>query len=78
MDLCARALLVAARTVEDGALARHVDERYARWDGAEGRAILKGKRSLAELASRVEKKRIEPQPVSGRQERLEALVNSYL
>jgi xylose isomerase len=78
MDLCARALLVAAKMLEDGALARHVDERYARWDGAEGRAILEGKRSLAELASRVEKKRIEPQPVSGRQERLEALVNSYL
>ncbi len=78
MDLCARALLVAAKMIEDGELARRVEARYARWDDAEGRAILKGRRSLADLARRVEKKQIEPQPVSGRQERLEELVNTYL
>ncbi len=78
MDLCARALLVAEKMLADGELQRQVSARYAGWDGAEGRAILKGKRSLAELAGRVEKKRIEPQPVSGRQERLEELVNTYL
>ena len=78
MDLCARALLVAEKMIRGGELAAHVDARYARWDDAEGRAILKGKRSLADLARRVEKKGIEPQPVSGRQERLEELVNTYL
>jgi len=78
MDLCARALLVAERMIEDGELAERLAARYAGWDDAEGRAILKGKRSLADLARRVEKKGIEPQPVSGRQERLEELVNTYL
>ena len=78
MDLCARALLIAERIIDDGALADHVDARYAGWDGKEGKAILKGKRSLADLAVRVEQGGVEPQPVSGRQEYLENLINSYL
>ncbi len=78
MDLCARGLLVAERMIKDGVLADHVSARYAGWDSAEGKAILKGKRSLTELATRVEKKGTEPQPVSGRQEYLENLLNSYL
>jgi xylose isomerase len=78
MDLCARALLIAERIIDDGALADHVDARYAGWDGKEGKAILKGKRSLADLAMRVEQGGTEPQPVSGRQEYLENLINSYL
>jgi xylose isomerase len=78
MDLCARALLVAEKMIDDGALERAVQERYAGWDGKLGRAILQGKRSLADLATIVDKGSLEPQPVSGRQERLEALVNSYL
>jgi xylose isomerase len=64
--------------IEDGALAAHVAKRYAAWDGAEGKAILSGERSLADLAARVEAKNAEPQPRSGRQEYLENLVNSYV
>jgi xylose isomerase len=78
IDLCARALLVAEAMIEDGALPRHVDERYSGWSGALGTDILAGKTSLADLARRVEHDAIEPNPVSGRQERLEHLVNSYL
>ena len=78
MDLCARALLVAERMMVDGELARQLAARYEGWDGAEGRAILKGRRSLADLAARVERASLEPQPVSGRQERLENLLNTYL
>jgi xylose isomerase len=78
MDLCARALLVAEKMVEDGALARVLEERYAGWDGKLGRKILGGKKSLADLAALVEKDDLEPQPRSGRQERLEALVNTYI
>ena len=78
MDLCARALLVAEKMIIDGELARQVAARYHGWDGAEGRAILKGRRSLADLAARVERASLEPQPVSGRQERLENLLNTYL
>ncbi len=78
MDLCARALLVAEKMIEDGALADALHARYAGWDSKLGRDILKGKASLADLAALVERRGIEPQPRSGRQEHLEALVNSYL
>jgi len=78
MDLCARGLLVAEKMMVDGELARQLAARYQGWDGTEGRAILKGKRSLADLAARVERRALEPRPVSGRQERLENLLNTYL
>ncbi len=78
MDLCARALLVAERMIADGALDAFVEDRYAGWTGSLGRAILGGKRSLDDLANWVHKTSCEPQPRSGRQEQLEALVNSYL
>jgi xylose isomerase len=78
MDLCARALRVAERMLGDDALAAQLAARYQGWDGPEGRAILKGRRSLDDLARRVERSGIEPQPVSGRQEQLENLLNTYL
>ena len=74
MDLCARALLVAARMVEEETLSRPLAERYAGWDGAEGRAILAGERTLAAVADAAEAEGIDPQPRSGRQERLENAV----
>lgn len=77
MDVCARALLAAAKMIEDGALSKAVDERYRGWDGDAGQATLAGKRSLADIAADAEAKNLDPQPRSGRQERLEALVNSY-
>ena len=53
-------------------------DRYAGWKTTEGKAILSGKRSLEQIAARVEKQNINPEPKSGRQEYLENLVNSYL
>ncbi len=47
-------------------------------EGKEGKAILAGKRSLDDLSDYVLKKKIEPQPKSGKQEYLEDLLNSYL
>jgi xylose isomerase len=78
MDVCARGLLAAAAMIEDGTLAGHVEERYASWDSEEGRAVLGGRRSLENLAARVADAGLEPQPVSGRQEYLENLVNRYV
>jgi xylose isomerase len=78
MDCCARGLKAAARMLEDGVLSGMVDARYAKWDSAEGKAMLKGKRTLDEIAERVAKKDINPQPVSGRQELLENIVNRYV
>lgn len=78
MDVSARALLIAEKMIQDGALAHYVKERYSGWDKAEGRAMLDGKKSLAEIAAGVEARNTEPQPRSGKQEMLENLVNSYL
>ena len=78
MDLCARALLVAEKMIDDGALQRHVQTRYQGWDSPRGRAILNGERSLDALAREVEAEGTDPQPRSAQQERLEHLVNSYL
>jgi len=78
MDVCARALTIAGRMIEDGALDKHVKDRYAEWDSADGKAILAGKVSLADLAKKVEGSNSDPKPRSGKQEYLENLVNSYL
>ncbi|APV48669.1 xylose isomerase [Betaproteobacteria bacterium GR16-43] len=77
MDLCARALLVAEKMIDDAELASHVEARYAGWNGKFGRDVLTGRKTLAQLAAHVDKNNLEPQPRSGRQERLEALVNRY-
>ena len=78
MDACARGLLMAEAMIADGKLDGFVADRYAGWDGKEGKAILAGKRSLDDLSDYVLKKKIEPQPKSGKQEYLEDLLNSYL
>ena len=78
IDTLARGLLGAARMLEAGELEAFVTERYAGWDSGLGQTILKGEQSLAELAQYVAEKKLEPAPVSGRQERLENLVNRYL
>jgi len=78
MDACARGLLAAADMLDAGALTTPLAERYAGWDGAEGRAILAGQRSLADIADRVLASGLDPQPRSGRQEYLESLVNRYV
>jgi xylose isomerase len=77
MDVCARALLVAEKMMQDGQLESLKAARYAGWDSEEGRAILDGRRSLAELADQVLETHADPQPVSARQEFLENLVNRY-
>ncbi len=78
IDTVARGLRGAARLIEDGRLAAAVDERYAGWEGELGKAILGGKRSLADLAELVGRKGLDPKPVSGRQEWLENLVNRFV
>ena len=78
MDACARALVAAADMLDAEALTTPLAERYAGWSGAEGRAILAGQRSLAELADRALAGGLNPQPRSGRQEYLESLVNRYV
>jgi xylose isomerase len=78
MDACARGLKAAAKMVEDKALSKPLADRYAGWKSAEAQAMLSGKRSLEEIAARVVKDKIEPQPKSGKQELLENVVNRYV
>ena len=77
MDATAKALLNAAAIIEDGALQKFVDDRYAGWNGKLGKDILAGKKSLDDLAEYVADKKLDPQPKSGRQEYLESLVNRF-
>lgn len=78
MDTCARALLAAAAIIEDGTLEGFVEDRYAGWDKPEAKKMLDGSYSLADIAGYVEKAEIEPQPVSGRQEYLENVINRFV
>ncbi|HZJ66424.1 MAG TPA: xylose isomerase [Kofleriaceae bacterium] len=77
MDIAARGLLAAERMIEDGTLARVVHDRYAEWRTPFGRDILDGKSSLETLSSLVLGSDTDPEPVSGRQEYLENLVNRF-
>ena len=69
---------IAARMIEDGRFATEVENRYAKWNEPKNKAMRDGKESLSDIAARVHKERIEPQPSSGRQEYLENLLNAYL
>ncbi len=77
MDVAARALLAAERMITDGSLAKIVQDRYAGWRTALGTEILAGTSSLEALSSHVLAKDTDPDPVSGRQEYLENLVNRF-
>ena len=77
MDVCARGLLAAAAMLEEGRLSGAVQARYAGWDGSDGRAMLAGERTLADIADRAETAGVNPQPRSGKQEELERLIGSY-
>jgi xylose isomerase len=75
MDICARAFLNAAKLVEDGALAAEIARRYADWERPDARAMLDGSLSMEEISVRTMAANLNPQPKSGRQERLENILN---
>lgn len=76
MDACAAGLKAAAAILEDGRFEAARKDRYAGWDSVDGKAILSG--DLTSLEAMIRDKGIEPEPRSGRQERLENLINSFL
>lgn len=78
MDVTARALLIAEKMILDGKLEAHIDARYAGWKSEFGQNVLAGKMSLDAVAARVLQGNTDTLPVSGRQEYLENLLNSYL
>ncbi|MDB5530860.1 MAG: xylA [Devosia sp.] len=78
LDVLARSLKAAAALITDGTYDKTLDARYAGWNTPDGKAILEGKVSLADLAARVDAQNINPQPRSGQQEYLENLINRFV
>jgi xylose isomerase len=76
MDACAAGFKAAAAMLEDGKLEAARDARYAGWDSAAGKSLFHD--DLDTITTRVRSDDINPAPRSGRQERLENLVNRYL
>ncbi|MEO1677873.1 MAG: xylose isomerase [Pseudomonadota bacterium] len=77
MDVCARALKGAAAMLSDGRLEEARAARYAKWDAPSTKTLM-SRATLDDCADLIVGQGIEPEPSSGRQERLENLVNRYL
>ncbi len=78
LDVLARGLKAAAAMIEDGTFDRAQDARYAGWNEKGAAAMLKGERTLEQIAQWVEADNINPEPRSGQQEYLENLVNRFV
>jgi xylose isomerase len=76
IDTVARGLLNAAAIIEDGRIDALRKQRYAGWDGSLGKEI--ASLDLAGIADLAETRALDPKPVSGRQERLENLINRFI
>lgn len=77
IDVVARGLLRAATIIEDGRLDAFKAERYAGWRGELGEKLTGAQSTLAAAADLAVAGDFAPKPRSGRQERLENLVNRF-
>ena len=77
MDTFARGLITAQKIIDDGLLEEFINHRYASYNEGLGKRIMAGETNFDELEDWVLEKG-EPLPISGRQEYLENIVNSYL
>ncbi|MBP3589013.1 MAG: xylose isomerase [Muribaculaceae bacterium] len=77
MDAMARALLSAAELLEKSPYKKMLAERYASFDGGEGKKFEEGKLTLEEVVAYA-KTQPEPAVTSGKQELYEAIVNMYV
>ncbi|WP_028918800.1 xylose isomerase [Pseudoxanthomonas suwonensis] len=77
MDAFARGLEVAHALLNDSPWETWRRQRYASFDGGDGKAFEDGRLGLADLAG-LAAKLGEPQQASGKQERYENLLNQYL
>ena len=78
MDVTARALLIAEKMIQDGRFEKARQDRYAGWKSNFGGDVMAGKLSLDAVAARVLQSNTDTRPVSGRQENLENLLNSFI
>ena len=77
MDAFAKGLLIAQRIIDDGVLDGALEDRYASYASGIGAEILAGSADFAALEQYVLDNG-EPTPRSGRQEKLENIVNTYV
>lgn len=77
MDAFARALVVAADILEKSDYRKMRKNRYASFDGGDGKAFEDGKLTLEDLRN-IAAKSGEPAQTSGKQELYEAIVNMYI
>jgi len=78
MDSYALAFKIARKILAEKKFDKHLTERYASYDTGFGRDIEQRKIGFKELETLVLTKLGEPTPHSGKQERLENLLNTYL
>jgi xylose isomerase len=78
LDICAQALLAAARMIEDGKFDAFLSQRYAGWSDPKAQAMLAPDATLDGIAARVAAEGLDPKPKSGRQEWVENLLNRYV
>ncbi|MGA7303438.1 MAG: xylose isomerase, partial [Rhodothermales bacterium] len=77
MDMFARALITADRILRESSLEKSRNNRYASFDDADGKAFERGDLSLSDL-HRLASETREPEQTSGKQERLENILNHYI
>lgn len=78
VDVVAAALLNAERIIADGRIDAFKAQRYAGWDGALGQMIHRDGTSLSDIADHAISANLDPKHKSGKQERLENLINRFV
>ncbi len=79
MDTFALGLMNAAKIIEDGRIDEFVTNKYSSFRNTEiGSKILSGDATLEELAAYAADKKNVETPISGKQERLEGIINNIL
>jgi xylose isomerase len=78
VDVVAAALLNAERIIADGRIDAFKAQRYAGWDGALGQMIHRDGTSLSDIADHAINANLDPKHRSGKQERLENLINRFV
>jgi xylose isomerase len=78
IDTLARSLEIAASLMESGDMEQFTIERYKDWKQPFGKSILENKTDFEKIAQHVLQEELDPQPISGRQEMLESMMNNVL
>ncbi len=78
MDAFALGLINAAKIIEDGRIDEFVKNKYASFNDGIGKKIVDGETSLEELSAYAESLGSTAIPCSGKQERLQGIINSIM